>query len=163
MPKKNNIKKLTDFKNDPEVSEEYFLELENSKNQEPEGGVNQEEWLTENYEGQLALDVYETPNNIVIKSAIAGVKPEDISISISNDMLTIRGKRQQEEEIKEENYFYRECFWGGFSRSIILPLEVNTDAIEATLKNGILTITLPKIKKGKPINIPVKEEKVNYE
>lgn len=157
MPLKNVSKKLTDFKNEPEKNEEYFLNLENTK---PDKELNQDEWLTEDYEGQLALDVYQTPNDIVIKAAIAGIKPEDISISISNDMLTIRGKRKQEEEVKDENYYYRECYWGGFSRSIILPIEVNTDAIEATMKNGILIITLPKIKKGKPITIPVKGEEV---
>lgn len=155
MPPENISKKLTDFKNEPEKNEEYFLNLENTK---PDKELNQDEWLTEDYEGQLALDVYQTPNDIIIKAAIAGVKPEDISISISNDMLTIRGKRKQEKEVKNEDYFYRECYWGGFSRSIILPTEVNTDAIEATMKNGILVITLPKIKKGRPINILIKGE-----
>ncbi len=155
--KNSLVKKLTDFKNQPEENEEYFLELEKSPSQENENST-QEEWLTEDYEGQLALDVYQTPNEIVIKSAIAGVRPEDIDISINNDLLTIRGKRHQDETVKDEDYFYRECYWGGFSRSIILPLEVNTDAIEASFKNGILTITLPKIKKGKSINIAVKGE-----
>jgi HSP20 family protein len=149
-------KKLNDFNNNVSDPEEYFLKL--NANKPADESQNQEEWLTDDYEGQLAIDVYETPNNMVIKSAIAGVKPEDINISITNDMLTIRGKREQAEEVKDDNYFYRECFWGGFSRSIILPTEVNTDAIDANLKNGVLTITLPKIKKGNSINIPVKGE-----
>jgi HSP20 family protein len=149
-------KQLNDFKNNSNNPEEYLLKL--GANNPAEESQSQEEWLTDDYEGQLAIDVYETPNNMVIKSAIAGVKPEDLGISITNDMLTIRGKREQTEEVKDDNYFYRECFWGGFSRSIILPTEVNTDAIDANLKNGVLTITLPKIKKGNSINIPVKGE-----
>lgn len=114
-------------------------------------------WLTPEDEGQLSVDVFETPDNIVIKSTIAGLKPEDIDISLDNDMLTIRGKREQEEQIAEENYFYRECYWGNFSRSIILPCEVKANQIKATLKNGVLAITLPKIKKTtKSIDIQVK-------
>src|SRR3989344_4184428 len=88
--------------------------------------VEQEEkWLDEDYEeGQLSVDVFQTKDAIVIKSTIAGVKPEDIDISINNDMVTIRGKRQEEETISQDDYFYQECYWGGFSRSIILPTEI---------------------------------------
>lgn len=117
-------------------------------------------WLEENYDGQLAVDVYQTDKEIVIKSTIAGVKQDDIDISINNDMITIRGVRQQQEAVAKEDYFYQECYWGGFSRSIILPLEVNSDKAEAILENGILTITLPKASKAKTTTIKVKEKKV---
>lgn len=95
-------------------------------------------------EGQLSVDVYQDNNSIIIKSTIAGVEPDDIDISFHNDMLTIRGERKHEKSIDEDDYFYKECYWGSFSRSIILPLEVQTDKIKATIKNGILTIVLPK-------------------
>ncbi len=119
----------------------------------------EEQWPAEEYEeGQLAIDVYQTPENIIVKSTIAGVKPEDIDISINNDMLTIRGKRKMEEEISENDYFYQECYWGGFSRSIILPTEVKADKIDATIENGILTVTLPKAQAAKQISVKVKEK-----
>ncbi len=115
-----------------------------------------EEWMEEQYEGQLSVDVFQTTNDIVIKSTIAGVKPEDIDISIQNDMITVRGQRQKEEKVKEEDYFYQECYWGGFSRSIILPVEVRTDKIDATLKDGVLTVVLPKARKSKAVTVRVK-------
>ncbi len=95
-------------------------------------------------EGQLTIDVYQTPDDIVIKSTIAGVKPEDLDVSINNDMVTIKGERKLEEEISQDDYYYQECYWGAFSRSVVLPTDVLADKAEASLKNGILTIKLPK-------------------
>jgi HSP20 family protein len=115
-------------------------------------------WLAEEYEeGQLSIDVYQTPETIIVKSTIAGVKPEDIDISVTNDMLTIRGKRQMQEEVRDHEYLFRECYWGSFSRSIILPVEIQADKIEAFLENGVLTISLPKAKVSKQISIKVRE------
>ncbi len=118
------------------------------------------EWIDDqDFSGQLAVDVYQTNDEIVIKSTIAGVRHEDIDIAINNDMVTIRGKREQDQEVSEENYFYRECYWGGFSRSIILPCEVKTDRVRATMKNGVLTIVLPKATKVNKVTVvKVKEE-----
>jgi len=107
-------------------------------------------------EGQLTIDVYQTENDIVIKSTIAGVKPEHLDVGISNDMITIKGERETEEEISEENYYYQECYWGSFSRSVVLPTDVLTDKIDATLKNGILTIRLPKADTTKTKKIQVR-------
>ncbi len=117
-----------------------------------------EDWLDsqEETEGQLTLDVFQDPDNIVIKSTIAGVRPEDLDISINNDMLTIKGERRKEETVKEDDYFYQECYWGAFSRSVILPMEVEADKIEATLKDGVLTVKLPKSRKAKARKIQVK-------
>ncbi len=98
----------------------------------------------EDDEGQLTVDVYQTPDAIVIKSTIAGVKPEDLDVSITNDMVTIRGLRRHDEEVSESDYFYRECYWGGFSRSIILPVDIVAEKADASLKDGILTIRIPK-------------------
>lgn len=108
-------------------------------------------------EGQLAVDVFQDKNHVIIKSTIAGVEPEDIEITFDNDMITIRGARQKDTTIDEEDYFYQECYWGGFSRSIILPVDVDEEKIEATIKNGVLTIKLPKIR-HKDSSIKVKDE-----
>ena len=111
-------------------------------------------WESET-EGQLSIDVFQTPADIVIKSTTAGVKPEDLDIAITNDMVTIRGKRHSEEDPHNDDYFYQECYWGAFSRSIILPVDVQTDKSLATLKNGVLTIKLPKSEKIKTKKISV--------
>ncbi len=95
-------------------------------------------------EGQLALDVFEKDGNLIVKSTIAGAKPEDIEVSIAHDMLTVRGHRAIDEIVNEEDYYYRECYWGNFSRSLILPFSVQKDHVRAELKNGVLTIILPK-------------------
>jgi len=101
--------------------------------------------ISEEAEGQLTIDVYQTPLYIVIESTIAGVKPEDLDIDITSESVTIRGKREKEERVQSDDYIYQECYWGRFSRSVILPQEVDPDAAEASLKNGILTIKLPKL------------------
>lgn len=113
-----------------------------------------EDWLPD-AEGQLTIDVYQTPTDIVIKSTIAGVNPEDLDITITNDMVTIKGKREKDEVTAEGDYYYQECYWGAFSRSVILPVDVEAEKAEATMKNGILTIKLPKIEKIKTRKIKV--------
>ena len=107
-------------------------------------------------EGQLSIDVFQTPSDIVIKSTIAGVKPENLDIAITNDMVTIRGRRESDESLEKDDYFYQECYWGPFSRSIILPADVQTEKSLATLKNGVLTIKLPKSEKIKTKKIEIK-------
>lgn len=113
-------------------------------------------WIEEDVEeGELLVDVYQSDDNIIIRSTIAGVRPEDIDIDINNDMITIRGRRTEEIVAPEEDYFYKECYWGGFSRSIILPCEVQASKVKASLKNGVLTVTLPKIINKKAVKISV--------
>ncbi|MFH1112026.1 MAG: Hsp20/alpha crystallin family protein [Patescibacteria group bacterium] len=121
-------------------------------------GENQEEWLETGYEGQLSVDVYQTENAVVIKSTIAGVRPGDLDITINNDLVTIRGERKQDEEIRPDDYFYQECYWGGFSRSIVLPMEVKADEAEAVLKNGVLTLILPKAEHNKAVSVAIEEQ-----
>ena len=104
----------------------------------------EEEAFSSDAEGQLTIDVYQTENEIVIKSTIAGVKPEDLDVAINNDMVTIKGERKNEEVVSGENYYYQECYWGTFSRSVVLPVDILSEKAEASLKNGILTIRLPK-------------------
>jgi len=106
-------------------------------------------------EGQLAVDVFETPTEIIIKSTIAGVDPGDLDIGIDENTINIRGSRHNEEGAQGADYFYQECYWGTFSRSIILPVEIDSDKSEASLKNGVLTIKLPKIIKEKEKKIKV--------
>ena len=155
-------KKIKDAKKINNNEDDFFLNNETPAEervatQEMEE-AGEEKWLDEDYEeGQLSVDVYQTKDDIVIKSTIAGVKPEDIDVSINNDMITIRGKREIEETIAEDDYFYQECYWGGFSRSIILPTEIMPEKVEAALKNGVLTVRLPKAKKSKSISVKVKE------
>ncbi|MBI2122252.1 MAG: Hsp20/alpha crystallin family protein [Candidatus Sungbacteria bacterium] len=107
-------------------------------------------------EGELTVDIYDNGNAIVIQSTVAGVKPENLDVSITTDTVTIRGRREKSEEIKEEHYYYKELFWGSFSRSVILPEEIDDTAAEAALKHGLLTITLPKKRKGVAQKLKVK-------
>ncbi|HBB36692.1 MAG: Protein containing Heat shock protein Hsp20-like protein [Candidatus Moranbacteria bacterium GW2011_GWC1_45_18] len=124
--------------------------------QEAEAPAEQDESWAGDSEGQLTIDVYQTDNDIVIKSTIAGVKPEDLDVSINNDMVTIRGERKNDEKVEGENYYYQECYWGTFSRSVILPVEVLADKAEAAMKNGILTLRLPKADTTKTKRIQVR-------
>ncbi len=94
-------------------------------------------------EGQLAIDLFRRGNTLVIRAAVAGVQPEDLSVNVQDDMLTIRGERRHEETIDREDWFHQECFWGSFSRSIILPEDIDDRGIEASLKQGLLEIRLP--------------------
>lgn len=123
----------------------------NIKKEEPEWELSQQD------EGQLSVDVGQEENKLVIVATIAGAKPEDISVNIHNDLLTIRGKREREINLKEEDYFYRECYWGSFSRTIVLPVDVITDEAVATFKNGVLTIVIPKESSKKKVSIKVVE------
>ena len=144
---KINVRQADEFDSDDEIVEQL--------NQGSELG----EWLGGDYdEGQLSIDVFQTPDSLVVKSTIAGVKPGDIDISINNDMLTIRGRREIQENITEEDYLIKECYWGGFSRSVILPVEVEVEKVEASLDNGVLTVILPKAKSAKQFSIKVKEK-----
>jgi HSP20 family molecular chaperone IbpA len=109
-------------------------------------------------EGQLTIDVYQTANDIVVESAIAGVSPEDIDIDVSNDSVSIRGERHRENRVSDEDYFYQECYWGRFSRSVILPQEIDPEHASVSFKNGILTIRLPKQNRRRTKKLKVKFE-----
>jgi len=106
-------------------------------------------------EGQLTIDVYQTENEIVIQSAVAGVRPENLDILIENDIVSIKGERKETAEKEKKNYFYQECYWGKFSREIILPCEVDSSRAQAKMKDGVLTIRIPKIDKERKRKISV--------
>ena len=106
--------------------------------------------------GALAVDMYETDDSVVVKSAIPGIAAQDLDISITGDTLTIKGETKAEKEIKEENYICRERRYGAFSRSLAIPVQIEADEAEAAFENGILTLTLPKAEEIKPKTIQVK-------
>ncbi|MGM0438989.1 MAG: Hsp20/alpha crystallin family protein [Patescibacteria group bacterium] len=113
-------------------------------------------WLSK--EGELTVDVYQTEENIVIQTTIAGVSKDDLEIITEKDMVTIKGEREriEEEEIKE--FFIEECFWGPFSREIVLPEETDPSRIKATMSKGVLTIKVPRIEREKRREIELEEE-----
>ena len=114
-------------------------------------------WMEkEEEEGQLTIDLYQTPGEIVVQTMISGVQPDNLSIIITRDTLTIKGKREENRSISEENYVIRELFWGAFSRTIVLPEEIDPEEATAVEKHGLLIIKLPKIDKGKQTNLKVK-------
>ena len=138
-----------------EETEEFLLFPEENESlhfSSSEVAETDDMWTSDHTEGKLALDVYETSEDLVILSAIAGVKPEHLEIFVQNDMLTVRGKRAVVADARAR-YIVRECHWGSFSRSVILPTEVDVDAIAATLKDGVLIIRMPKVHRSKKIAV----------
>ena len=116
-------------------------------------GTKEKKWPEP--EGQLAVDVYQTENELVIQSAVAGIKPENLDIVAQGDTVIIKGNRENT-VTEEKNYFYQECYWGKFSREIILPVEADVSRAEATMTDGILTIRMPKIEKDKKKKIIIR-------
>ncbi|MEQ1500282.1 MAG: Hsp20/alpha crystallin family protein [Parcubacteria group bacterium] len=132
-------------------------EVETPSKLPSKSSVAKEDWLAEEpEEGQLTVDVYQTPTEIVIKSMVSGVKPEDLDISITRDMVTIKGKRETERFVKDEDYFHQELYWGSFSRTIMLPAEVDVEESEAIEKHGLLILRLPKMDKNRQTRLKVK-------
>ncbi|KND50508.1 MAG: Protein containing Heat shock protein Hsp20 protein [Parcubacteria bacterium C7867-007] len=107
-------------------------------------------------DGELPVDVYQTPSEIVIRTFIAGVRPDEISLSLSRDMVVIEGAREERDAVTDEDYFIRELFWGSFSRTILLPQEVDVDNASAGAKDGLLTIVMPKLDKSRQTKLKVK-------
>jgi HSP20 family molecular chaperone IbpA len=107
-------------------------------------------------EGELPIDMYQTAHEVIIKTMIAGVRPEDLEITISREMITIRGRRAEHHEVTGNDFFHQELYWGTFSRTMVLPHEVEAEEAEAIEKHGLLTIRLPKINKEKVSNLRVK-------
>lgn len=107
-------------------------------------------------EGQLPVDVHQTAGDIVIRAFVAGVRPDELNISISRDMVEISGSRMERDQIAANDYFTRELFWGQFSRTILLPQEVDVDASSASAKDGLLTLILPRLDKTKQTKLRVK-------
>lgn len=121
-------------------------------------GASRAEWMEEEAgEGELAVDVYQTDKEIIVQAMVAGVAPDTLSVSITREMVTIKGRRDPLQTIPSENYFSRELYWGAFSRTLSLPQEIEPEAAEASQKHGLLTLKLPKIDKARVQNIRVKQ------
>lgn len=128
-----------------EVSEEEAATAENPS------------WATvDAEEGELPIDMYQTPQEVIIRAMIAGVRPEDLEISITREMVVVRGRRQEHHESAGHDFFHQELYWGAFSRTILLPHEVEPEEAEAIEKHGLLTIRIPKINKEKKASLKVK-------
>lgn len=134
-----------------ETDEDIFPSTETVDEEESEN------WLEkEAEEGQLTVDVYQTSNDIIIKAMVAGVRGEELDITITREMVTIKGTRHAERTVNDNDYFHKELYWGAFTRTILLPAEVEPEEAEATEKNGLLTIKLPKIDRGRQMKVRVK-------
>lgn len=137
----------------------WFKKLTTKTDNDNDEVLNAEsEDLQSDSEGELAIDVYQDKDNVVVRSTIAGVKPEDLDISVSGNEVTIRGERKSEQEVSEDDYFFQECYWGSFSRTFALPVEVDADRALADIKDGILTLTLPKAGKTRTKKVKVTTE-----
>ncbi|PCH91540.1 hypothetical protein COB18_01000 [Candidatus Kaiserbacteria bacterium] len=151
---------LFDGADQPATQPSALAETQQPQNIEPthESAVEPEHQEAEEVaqEGELSVDIYQTPGDIVVKALVAGVNPATIDISLTRDMITIRGNREEHNEVEGENYFYRELYWGAFTRTILLPEEVDVDLAEANTTHGILIIRLPKINKERKTKLKVK-------
>jgi len=129
---------------------------EQASSQEPIEELRVDDWFEP--EGELAVDVYQTEKDVVIQSAIAGVRPEEIDVAVENDVVTIRGVRKNPETSEEKQYLHEECFWGPFSRQIFLPEEVDVKNVEAYMKDGVLTLRLPKMRREKTRKVQIEKK-----
>lgn len=128
------------------------VDLEETTDEE----IEAESIMDEEEEGQLAVDMFQNPEEIIIKTMVAGVKPEDLDISITRDMVTIYGRRTESYDVNEGDFFHKELYWGAFSRTIVLPAEIEIEEAEAKESHGLLTLTLPKIDKNRQSKLKVK-------
>jgi HSP20 family protein len=155
--KKSFFERLTGGQREEDYEEGFEPEESDRAPARYEDEPVEEEWVEdEDAEGQLTVDVFQTPDEIVIKSIVAGVKPDDLEVSITRDMVTIRGGREESKEVSDDNYFHKELYWGSFSRTVLLPAEVDVEAAQASEKHGLLIIRLPKIDKERQTRLKVK-------
>jgi len=144
------------YDNDSSSDESYDPELMKTTTSEKDVALNVKDTSDEEAEGHLTIDVYEDGDSIVVESTVAGVESDNLDISINAESISIRGERQRKEKVKEDDFLYQECFWGTFSRSVVLPEEIDPDKAKASLKNGVLKIVLPKLNKRENKKLKVK-------
>ena len=144
---------ILDDEDDFESEEEFETKKESRK----VPVTNDKEWIEEeDQDGELSVDVYQTPSEIVVQTMVAGVRPEDLNVDITRDTVTISGSRKESRTVKEDDYHVQELYWGSFSRTIALPEEVDPDEAEATEKHGLLVLKLPKIDKNRQTKLKIK-------
>ena len=131
-------------------------EYEEDEARTPEPIRNNKDWIQTEEEGELTVDVYQTDTEIIIKTMVAGVKPDDLDVSITRDMVSIKGKREVERTVDDNDYLHKELYWGSFSRTIVLPQEIDVDLAEAVEKHGLLILKLPKINKNRQTKVKVR-------
>ncbi len=129
-----------------------------SLSSQKDGTSLRDDWAIPHDEGELRVDIYQTDKELIVRSTIAGVKPENLEIFLHHDLLTIRGKRECEDMATAGQVFSQECYWGKFSRSIILPVDIKVDEVKSTLKHGLLTIALPKNQTDRSVPVTLIEE-----
>jgi HSP20 family protein len=166
MKRPSFLSRLTGSADEPQYEEEYEIPEPRDTRPTSFGGntverhphvSSHDDWNKEAEPlGELAMDVYQTADSIVIKAFLAGVQPGVVDIALTREMLTISGSREDEREVDEDNYFQRELYWGSFTRTILLPEEVDVDLAEASEKHGVLIIRLPKINKKRQTKLKVK-------
>ncbi len=143
-----------------EEKKDIFVELAKVKSQPMPLKVTEKNLAEDNPadegEGTLTVDVYQDGDYVVVESTVAGVDDDDLEVNITTESVTIKGTRERRKEIEDKDYFYQELFWGTFSRSIILPHEVDPEESVATLKNGVLTIKMPRLNRQKTKKLKVK-------
>jgi HSP20 family protein len=161
-PEPEEIEEETESPEPEEAAEESKKPVQiqakvETRTKEPETRkTSQEDWPSSE-EGQLAIDVYQSEEEIVVQSTIGGVKPSDLDIIIENGMVHIKGHRQKTETVQKDSYFIQECHWGAFSRQLVLPSEVDSSRAEAILKDGVLTIKIPRIQREKVTKLKIKD------
>lgn len=164
MKKPSFLERITGSVKIETVSDDGFSDGSNfgeEQMQNDDGSIDQDIWrqqdsAEQDQDGELPIDMYQTRDAVVIRALVAGVDPEDLNISITRDMVTLRGQREELQEAPDEDYYHRELFWGTFSRSIVLPEEIVIDEAEAREKHGLLEIILPKLDKGRSARLTVK-------
>jgi HSP20 family protein len=149
--KKSFFQRLTGAIN---TDDEYFIDEEpgNKRKSERISPLIEEK----EQEAELAVDVSQTPTEIVIKTMVAGVNPDELDVSISQEMVIIKGSRHESYHVEENDYFHRELYWGSFARTVLLPAEVKGEEAIAELRHGLLTIRLPKVDKQKQTKLRIK-------
>lgn len=159
VKKRSFFEKLTGTIN---IDEDELQEMEDSQKRsiQVQSAANANSgsgWMEEQAgDGELAIDVYETADDVVVRTMVPGVKKEELDIALTRDSITVRGQRKEDKTISDQNYHFRELYWGTFSRTLQLPHEVDIERAEATEAQGVLTIRLPRIDKGRQTKLRVK-------
>lgn len=159
--KRSFLERLTGgikFEDEEEFIEEDEVFSSSKKKKEEENKIIPKESTTweEDTDAELTVDVYQTPTDIIVQTMVAGVHPDNLSISITRDLIIIKGKREENQSIDKNNYFVQELYWGSFTRTISLPEEVDPEEAEAIEKHGLLIIKLPKLDKNRETKLKVK-------
>jgi len=144
-----------EFSSSNGLSRKTSLSSRESSDLEDKNMLKDSKW-EEEIDAELTVDLYQTPSDIIVQTMVAGVQPDNLSITITRDTITIRGKREENQSIDKGNYFVQELYWGSFSRTISLPEEVDPEEAEAVERHGLLIIKLPKLDKNRETKLKIK-------